>query len=70
LVHTVEIIFKGKGFYVTDNSSAASSHRVQKARGQSKVPETGDGARAYNDRDSTPVESVKKTQESSSKETM
>jgi putative FmdB family regulatory protein len=37
LVHPVAIIFKGKGFYVTDNRKASSATSVPKAK---KGPET------------------------------
>jgi putative FmdB family regulatory protein len=37
LIHPVAIIFKGKGFYVTDNRRASSATSVPKAK---KEPET------------------------------
>jgi len=42
LLHPVGIIFKGKGFYVTDNSKAMSSTAVPKAQEESKPPKTSE----------------------------
>jgi putative FmdB family regulatory protein len=36
LIHPVGIIFKGKGFYVTDNRKAKSSTSVKKSKTESK----------------------------------
>jgi len=38
LIHPVGIIFKGKGFYVTDNRKAKSSTGVPKARDEKSKP--------------------------------
>ena len=37
LIHPVGIIFKGSGFYVTDNPKARSSTAVPKAKEESKA---------------------------------
>lgn len=42
LLHPVGIIFKGKGFYVTDNSKAKSSTAVPKAQEESNAPKTSE----------------------------
>jgi putative FmdB family regulatory protein len=40
LIHPVGIIFKGKGFYVTDNRKARSCTAVPKAKRESKTSKT------------------------------
>jgi putative FmdB family regulatory protein len=48
LIYPVGVIFKGKGFYVTDNRKAKSSTAVSKAKEKSKTSEksgaTGEGS--------------------------
>jgi len=45
LVHTVGIIFKGKGFYVTDNPKARSSTLMPRAREKLKASKASETTR-------------------------
>ena len=42
LVHPVAIIFKGKGFYVTDNRKASSATSVPEAKKAAETPKVGE----------------------------
>jgi putative FmdB family regulatory protein len=44
LIYPVGIIFKGKGFYVTDNRKAKSSTAVPKTKDDSKAPEKSESS--------------------------
>jgi putative FmdB family regulatory protein len=44
LFHPVAIIFKGKGFYVTDNRKTTSCTVAPKAKKESGISETGETA--------------------------